>query len=71
MIGGYTAGFVPSSAVFMYDPKTDSWSRAADMSIARGALTVEVVDDIIYAVGGAGTEEPRGHILLGIKRGVL
>ena len=36
-----------------YDPKTDTWTRKADMPTARGALTTSVVNGKIYAIGGA------------------
>jgi N-acetylneuraminic acid mutarotase len=39
--------------VFMYDLASDSWSRAADMPTARYDAAVAVIDDKIYALGGA------------------
>jgi hypothetical protein len=41
------------SAVFRYDLASDSWSRAADMPTARYSPPTAVVDDKIYALGGA------------------
>ena len=41
------------NATFSYDPVSDSWSRAADMPTARQSAAVAVVDDKIYALGGA------------------
>ena len=40
------------NATFSYDPLSDCWSRAADMSTARQSAAVAVVDDKIYALGG-------------------
>ena len=36
-----------------YDPVTDTWATKPPMPTARTALAVGVVDDILYAVGGA------------------
>ena len=49
--------FTSVSTVFRYDPASDSWSRATDMPTARHTAAVAVVDDKIYAIGGA-TEQP-------------
>ncbi|MCW4029576.1 MAG: hypothetical protein NWE92_08015 [Candidatus Bathyarchaeota archaeon] len=52
------------NASFRYDPTTDSWNITADMPTARYETAVAVVEDKIYAIGGA-TE------LLGIGIGTL
>ncbi|MDP6597310.1 MAG: kelch repeat-containing protein, partial [Candidatus Poribacteria bacterium] len=36
-----------------YDPVTDTWTRKADMSIARSSMASAVVDGKIYVIGGA------------------
>ena len=40
------------STVEMYDPKTDTWERKANMPTARSGVSVSVVDGKIYAIGG-------------------
>ncbi|MDR0471460.1 MAG: hypothetical protein LBH79_07050 [Nitrososphaerota archaeon] len=37
----------------VYNPKTDTWTIGAEMPTRRGWLTTAVVNDIIYAIGGA------------------
>jgi N-acetylneuraminic acid mutarotase len=37
----------------VYNPETDSWSSKANMHFLRGALTVEAVNNKLYAIGGA------------------
>ena len=54
--GGVTAGgpggnSVPT-ALEVYDPATDAWSRKADMPMSRNAATAGVVDGRIYVIGG-------------------
>ena len=49
--------FAQLKTVFAYDPKTDTWSRQADMPTARRWLAVAAVDGIIYALGGGGWYE--------------
>jgi N-acetylneuraminic acid mutarotase len=41
-----------SHAVEAYDPASNSWSTRAPMPTARDALSVVVVDDVLYAIGG-------------------
>jgi N-acetylneuraminic acid mutarotase len=41
------------NATFSYDPVSDSWNSTADMPTARQSAAVAVVDDKIYAIGGA------------------
>jgi N-acetylneuraminic acid mutarotase len=36
----------------VYDPETDSWSAGTPMPTPRARLTVAVVDDMLYAIGG-------------------
>jgi N-acetylneuraminic acid mutarotase len=39
-----------------YDPKTDSWTACASISIGRYSASVAVVDDLLYVIGGFTTE---------------
>jgi N-acetylneuraminic acid mutarotase len=41
-----------SKAVEAYDPATDSWTTRAPMLTARDALSVTVINDTLYAIGG-------------------
>ncbi|MHA2431587.1 MAG: hypothetical protein ACXACC_11245, partial [Promethearchaeota archaeon] len=36
----------------MYDPKTDTWSTETPMPITRHGMSVSVVNDKIYCIGG-------------------
>jgi len=54
-IGGrpdYNASTVSFNAVEVYDPATNTWSSAAPMPTARGALAAAAVNGRIYAIGG-------------------
>lgn len=53
MFGGSTAPFsgaVANAAV--YDPASNSWSALADMPTARGGVTAQAVNGLIYVMGG-------------------
>ena len=54
-IGGptelYGAG-AGSNVVETYNPRTDAWTRKADMPTARGFLSAATVDGKIYVIGG-------------------
>jgi N-acetylneuraminic acid mutarotase len=52
VIGGYTSSG-PTNLTQVYDPERDVWSTGAQMPTARLWLGVAVVDDILYAIGGA------------------
>ncbi len=41
------------STVEEYNPATDIWTKKADIPTARGRLSTSVVNDKIYAIGGA------------------
>jgi len=54
-IGGATQGVehAPGLAVVeAYDPRTDTWTRKADMPTPRADLTVSAAGDKIFAIGG-------------------
>ena len=41
-----------SSFYFRYDPKTDTWTMVAPLSMPRDAVGVCLLGDRLYAVGG-------------------
>ncbi len=51
LIGGLGAGFTQ-----IFDPTTQSWSTGAEMPTPRRFLSVAVVDDLLYSVGGEDNE---------------
>lgn len=53
VIGGFTDSDEPSDKLYVYDPMTNKWSEDKAMPTARGALNVNLVGDIFYAIGGA------------------
>ena len=52
VIGGTTDGTSPVNTTYIYDPQANSWSLGSPMLTARGALSVAVVNDTLYALGG-------------------
>lgn len=60
-IGGFTIArpakglpaWVPSKSVWIYDIKSQSWSKGPDLPTPRGALTATAHGSKIYAIGGA------------------
>ena len=50
---GAIANWINLSTVEEYDPTTDTWTKKADMPTARDNLSVSVVNEKIYAIGGA------------------
>jgi N-acetylneuraminic acid mutarotase len=57
--GGYTAPWSPSNKLFIYDPVQNSWQEGRPMPTARGALNVNFVNGILYAIGGS-SDRPLG-----------
>ena len=53
VIGGTTDGINALNTTYIYDPQENSWAMGAPMPTARGALSVAVVNDTLYALGGA------------------
>jgi len=51
LIGGFSDGKF-SNNTEVYDPGTDSWSLAELMPTARAYLSLAVISDVLYAVGG-------------------
>ena len=55
VVGGFTMideKRTPTDKLFSYDPSTDMWKELKSMSEARGALTANFIDGILYAIGG-------------------
>lgn len=55
LIGGIEEGTTtsnPTNTVLRYDPAENSWDTLANMNQARAILSVSVVDNKIYAIGG-------------------
>lgn len=56
VVGGYHFGAngvsVPSSTAFAYHPRSNSWSRVADLPEASGSGSAAVLDGKLYYVGG-------------------
>jgi N-acetylneuraminic acid mutarotase len=59
VVGGYTAPWSPSNKLFIYDPVQNSWQEGRPMPTARGALNVNFVGGILYAIGGS-SDRPLG-----------
>ena len=54
VIGGTTDGINAVNTTYIYDPQANSWTTGALMPTARGTLSMAVVNDTLYALGGAG-----------------
>jgi len=52
VIGGTADGINALNTTHIYDPQTNSWTIGASMPTARGFLSVAVVNDTLYALGG-------------------
>ena len=52
VIGGSSDGINALNTTHMYDPQTNSWTLGSSMHTARGLLSVAVVNDTLYAIGG-------------------
>lgn len=53
MIGGATGLVEPTNTTYMYDPTEDKWSLGTSMTTSRYGTHVVMVNDILYAIGGA------------------
>jgi N-acetylneuraminic acid mutarotase len=54
VIGGTLGGSMEGTNITqVYNPENDVWTFGASMPTARGWLAVAVVDDMLYAIGGA------------------
>lgn len=52
VVGGFKENGSPSNRLFIYDISSDEWKEGSEMPTARGALTAEFLDGILYAIGG-------------------
>ena len=55
--GSYNAAsaasnWIPSNKLFIYDPIVNKWSEGKPMPTARGSMTANYIDKILYVVGG-------------------
>ncbi len=53
VIGGYSYSDISDGLNQIYDPQTDNWTSGTNMPTPRGSLAVAVVNDVLYALGGA------------------
>ena len=57
VLGGYNSSpYDPSSLNHVYDPERNVWSTGTPMPTARYGLSVAVVNDTLYAIGGTNVE---------------
>lgn len=55
VVGGFTSDagdWIPTNKLFVYDPVNDKWKYGKPMPTARGALSAQFVDGVLYAIGG-------------------
>ncbi len=68
VIGGFTKSLLsiwqPVNSLYVYEPKTDSWTEGPPMPTARGALAGTAIDGKIMAIGGYGESENSGAVEL-------
>jgi len=53
VIGGFTGFVTAVNTTYVYDPEADEWSEGAQMPTSRYGVGVAVINDILYAIGGA------------------
>lgn len=53
----------PSADVYQYDSCLNSWSKLADMNVARYDFACAEVNGMVYAVGAMGEMENLSHVL--------
>ena len=53
VIGGTTDGINPLNTTYIYDPQANIWTSGTSMPTARGTLSLAVLNDTLYALGGA------------------
>src|ERR671939_1009708 len=53
VVGGFLdSQWTPSNRLFIYDPFKNQWREGKQMLTARGALTANFINGILYALGG-------------------
>ena len=53
VVGGFLdSQWTPSNRLFIYDPLKNQWHEGKHMHTARGALSANFIDGILYAIGG-------------------
>jgi N-acetylneuraminic acid mutarotase len=52
VIGGTTDGIHALNTTYIYSPQANSWILGASMPTARGILSLAVLNDALYALGG-------------------
>jgi N-acetylneuraminic acid mutarotase len=55
VIGGSSSSgvnWIPTNKLFIYDPLEDKWIEGKPMPTARGAMTANFVNGILYVIGG-------------------
>jgi N-acetylneuraminic acid mutarotase len=61
VIGGSSSyssdDWIPSNKLFIYDPIVDKWIEGKPMPTARGAVTANFVNGILYVIGGYGSSQ--------------
>jgi hypothetical protein len=48
----YRIGGIVSTSTQIFDPQTQTWTTGAEMPTSRRFLSVAVMDDVLYAIGG-------------------
>ena len=46
------SNWIPSNKLFIYDSIVNKWSEGKPMHTARGSMTANYIDKILYVVGG-------------------
>jgi N-acetylneuraminic acid mutarotase len=49
--------WIPTNKLFIYDPIADKWTEGKPMPTARGGMTANFVNGILYVIGGYGSSQ--------------
>jgi N-acetylneuraminic acid mutarotase len=52
VVGGSTSDDMVNNVTYVYDPQSDTWTTATSLLTARYRLSVAVLDDKLFAIGG-------------------
>jgi non-specific serine/threonine protein kinase len=70
VVGGFKDGarldLDPADGVYRYDPSQRRWTSVTKLPTPRGALTVQVVGDRLYAIGGVDPQRSVSYPLVDI-----